>query len=208
LSIAEYAEYFNIGAMYPLATKDMEESKGVQYIEAIMMAVDEINDKTDGIYDDVLPHTELRVVARAPLRTFSLGASNALELLTVDKGVLAVIGPAGLHALEGSSPILEDAGHIPQICYLERDSLFGDSKHFPNLLRTIPAEYLDGRVVGDLIVDLFHWDKVTLFSTSDAYGSQTSFVFKQEAKKKGVDILSVHQFLRYCIESMESCMES
>jgi mannose/fructose/N-acetylgalactosamine-specific phosphotransferase system component IIB len=91
--------------------------------------------------------------------------------------------------------VFSEAGNIPQIGYKERSSQLGDSRAYPNHLRTVPAYYMDGIVTVDLIKDYFEWDKVTLFSTTDEYGSKTSFLFKDEAEKRGVEILSSHAFL-------------
>ena len=55
--------------------------------------------------------------------------------------------------------------------------------------------YHDAVVVADLVQNFFGWSKVTLFATTDNYGSQSSYRFKDEAAKRGIDILSSHAFL-------------
>lgn len=96
-------EYFNVGLMFPIATDDFEVSNGVKYIAAMEMAIDEINDKTDGVNDDLLPHTELRMVVRSPLSAFEIGAEAAGEMVRIDdgKGVIGCVGPAELRPMKG-----------------------------------------------------------------------------------------------------------
>jgi hypothetical protein len=96
-------EYFNIGLMFPISNLDYSPSVGVQYIAAMEMAIDEINNKTDGILDDLLHYTELRMVVRSPLASFAMGASAASEMVAIDngKGVIACVGPAGLNPMRG-----------------------------------------------------------------------------------------------------------
>jgi hypothetical protein len=97
-------EYFNIGLMFPIATTTNQKSPGVKFMAAMEMAIDEINNKTDGVLDDLLPYTELRMVVRSPLTTFARGAAAASDMLVADddKGVIACVGPAGLNPMKGN----------------------------------------------------------------------------------------------------------
>ena len=62
-------------------------------------------------------------------------------------------------------------------------------------MRTVPGYYHDAVVIAELLQDFFGWEKVTLFATTDSYGSQAAFRFKDEASKRGIEILSSHSFL-------------
>lgn len=68
------------------------------------MAIDEINNKSDGILDTFLPFTELRMVVRSPIETFGAGATDAINMLGVDNhiGVIACVGPSDLASMKGS----------------------------------------------------------------------------------------------------------
>ncbi len=98
-------EYFNVGVMYPISNKavTVPNIQGIEFGSAVLMAIREINDKTDGIEDELLPDTVLRPVVRTPYRSFAYGAVKATEMVTVDhnEGVIACIGPALAIPLSG-----------------------------------------------------------------------------------------------------------
>ena len=96
----------------------------------------------------------------------------------------------------GSNPVLGENGKIPQIGYTSRSSTLGDSRAYGNHLRTVPGYYHDALVIAELLQDFFSWDKVTLFATTGSYGSQAAFRFKDEADRRGIEILSSHSFLQ------------
>lgn len=69
-----------------------------------MMAYDDLQNKTDGILDDILPDIDLRFIVRSPLLSFSLGSEGAKEMMDLDISHLkACIGPKGYLPLKGSS---------------------------------------------------------------------------------------------------------
>ena len=96
--------YFNVGVMFPIVSSGIEVSDGVVYMAAMEMAINEINDKFDGVHDNILPLTELRMVAKNPIQTFGGGAIAAAQMLEVDegRGVVGVVGPAALATLQGN----------------------------------------------------------------------------------------------------------
>ena len=100
---ADRPEYFNVGIMFPISTTSGKAAPTVKYMAAMDIAIDAINNKHDGLFDDILPLTELRMVVRSPLRTFGLGANAATSMLAADngKGVIACAGPAASNAMKG-----------------------------------------------------------------------------------------------------------
>ena len=77
--------------------------EGLQYKSAILLAISEINNKTDGIYDDILPNITFSVISAQPANTKTAGAVSALY--AVDEGVRAVIGPQENAPIEGTELI-------------------------------------------------------------------------------------------------------
>ena len=197
---AEKPKYFNVGLMFPIATPEWTVSPGVKFFAAMDMAIDEINNKHDGVYDDILPFTELRMVTGNRDNVESgqrqgrhclcgTGCSSLLE-----RSIHLSHEAHPLTFCTGSNPVFAEAGNIPQIAYNDRSSILGDSRAYPNLLRTVPGTYHDAVVIADLVHNFFGWSKVTLFASTDNYGSQSSFRFKDEASKRGIDILSTVSF--------------
>ena len=182
---------FNIVASSPiLEGKNEISNNGVAIHYAILMALRELNDKTDGIADSLLPSTTLKVALRSPLPDFQDGVASAQEQIAAFDGekVMGSIGPSDLVRTYGAARLFKDH-HIPVIGYQERSSVLGLSDMFSNTLRTVPGDYIDGAVLAD-IVELLHWERVGLFSTSDTYGNMAQFFFEQKAKENNIEILS------------------
>jgi hypothetical protein len=158
------------------------------------MAIENINNKTDGLYDDILPQTQIKTIFRPCPNEFFLGATIANELLEVDPTVpvMANIGPFGRDALKGAGPTFDDANDIPVLGFHDRSAVLGESAHYPNFLRTVPAIYEDGYAVASLISKYFHWEKVSVFSSLTDYSSGSLLTFSHRARSLGIRILSSH----------------
>ncbi len=104
-SLAKVAsEHVNVGVMFPIATMDFTPRRdGAIAIDLMMMAVDEINNKTDGTADNLLPEIELRTAVRTALGSLARGSQAALDLLKVNNGesIAACIGPFSLGGIKG-----------------------------------------------------------------------------------------------------------
>lgn len=186
----------NIGGMFPLLTLAGEvDYKGIQYGAAIYMAIREINNKNDGILDNLLPNTTLKLAIRSPRRSFLLAVTTAIALSTTvfnGAGVSAVIGPVASSACLSSGQMYAQY-NIPQISYGAAVSDLSDKVSYPTFVRTVPADNYQGIAIADL-ARIFHWTKVTVFSTTDTYGSGTMTEFQIAAKSFGIQILSSHTF--------------
>eukprot|EP01041_Mallomonas_annulata_P014487 gene14487-30841_t len=71
---------------------------GTQQIAAIIMALNQINNKHDGVYDDILPATQIRFALRTPVQNFLKGLKAADDMSSVvfdGQGVKGVIGAGG-----------------------------------------------------------------------------------------------------------------
>jgi hypothetical protein len=76
----------------------------LQQQSAILMALREINNKTDGIHDDILPVTRLNTMFSYSLPTFLDSVAKATNMMDTGfggLGVRAVIGANGFAATEG-----------------------------------------------------------------------------------------------------------
>ena len=108
---ATFLYHANVGVMYSMfnaaGEKDMA---GIMQLTGMQIALDHINNKTDGVADDLLPSVELRMAAQAPLPTFTSGAAAAIEMTGVEhrKGVIACAGPGSIEAMRGK-PTLDIA---------------------------------------------------------------------------------------------------
>ena len=95
-----------IGAIYPLYTQYGEHVHiGRQQQAAIVMAINEINNKEDGVFDDYLPHDRL-VLSVAGCRDSFFGAAEKASYLVNDAfngtGVQFVVGPDRATVADGT----------------------------------------------------------------------------------------------------------
>jgi hypothetical protein len=165
------------------------------------MAIENVNNKTDGIFDEILPETQLRMIFRSCENKFFLGAINANSLISAaasstatsnNRPLMANIGPFASDSLQGAIPTFREANQIPVVGYHDRSSVLAKHDFYPNFIRTIPSISTDGLVIASLITKYFGWKKVTVFSSlSDS--SQASFLtFSHYAKLFKIRVLSSH----------------
>lgn len=159
-----------------------------------VLAFEDINNKTDGVYDDILPDIELRASIRSPNNGFYFGAYYAKDMLRTDNssGIKVNIGPYGSRAMQGAAPTYKEAGGIPLIGYYERSSGVSNSLIYSNVLRPVPPMYYDAYAIANLISKYFKWGKVTVFSDNGDDGRASSAFFRHYASLLGIDILSSH----------------
>jgi ABC-type branched-subunit amino acid transport system substrate-binding protein len=163
------------------------------FLHLSLLAIDDINNKTNGVLDHLLPHSQLRPVIRYCDDEFYDAAVNAHTTMIVDsKGIIAALGSTTLETMKGSSPVYEQFGEIPVVSYGERNSLFGNYDLYPNLLRVIPPDYYDGYVLASVISQFFRWKKVSVFYTSTDLGRGCFKLFNYYASMYGIDILTSH----------------
>eukprot|EP01041_Mallomonas_annulata_P002477 gene2477-4820_t len=94
--INSFPQSVNIGVIASRFTnQDKLFIDGTHQVAAIFMAFEEINNKNDGLYDDLLPNTQLKFALRGPKQSF-LGGLEAVQDFTNTvfggQGVKAVIG--------------------------------------------------------------------------------------------------------------------
>ena len=100
-------DHYNIGMMFPIAKSSTwtQHVGGALAEAAMLMAFDEINNKTDGVADDLLVGIDLRAVVRSPLASFTKGVDSAQDMLGVNggEGVLINLGPYSFPSTQGNN---------------------------------------------------------------------------------------------------------
>lgn len=158
------------------------------------MAIDDINNKTDGFFDHLLPNTTIRPVIRMTNNDFYTGAYYAREISNQDQSVdvEACIGPHGKSTMTAALPAFQQFGGVSVFSYDERSATFSNSELYPNLLRTIPPEYYDAYALAWMIKYYFRWNKVSVFASSTDLGRSCALLFRYYADRYGITILSSH----------------
>mmetsp|Transcript_6932 Transcript_6932/g.10400 ORF Transcript_6932/g.10400 Transcript_6932/m.10400 type:complete len:889 (-) Transcript_6932:122-2788(-) len=174
LCVATWTQEYKTGVMFNnfLSTGDID-PEGLQYKSAILLAISEINNKTDGIYDDILPNITFSVISAQPANTKTAGAVSALY--AVDEGVRAVIGPQENAPIEGGAKLLMENGII-QIGYHADEDDF-TNRVYNNFVRTNPPSAQEGYVAPFLTYEKFKWTRVAVVKAYTSFGFHSSFKY-------------------------------
>jgi hypothetical protein len=205
---------YNVGALFNLNNFDgTMDLSGVQAKEAILMAIREINNKSDGLYDDILPNITFKLATEHPNILFSTStvAANLIRTSFNGNGIRACIGPgtnaaiAGQNRLSnsslilsspicnssflslflsGSATILREKG-VFQIGYGGQDDAYGVKETFPSFVRLNPASGIHARVMATFIYKYFRYERVAIIHSYNVYGYYVHLKFLQSIQEMG-----------------------
>jgi ABC-type branched-subunit amino acid transport system substrate-binding protein len=186
----------NIGFIYSQITlSGLVDFSGNQYFAAFLMALSDLSNKNDGLFDHILPNTTLRYTARSSRRSFVLGVRDAISLRDSfdGNGVVGVVGPVSNEASTAVALVFNEYD-ILSVSYGARYARLSQSNTYKYLMRTVPSESIQGRTLAHIIDNHFNWKILTVFMSSDTYSSYAAGEFKYAAEKHGITILSSHVF--------------
>ncbi|XP_058846309.1 extracellular calcium-sensing receptor-like [Acipenser ruthenus] len=167
--------------------------RSYRWIQAMMFAVDEINDS-----HELLPNVKLGFavydtcdsIAKAVEGTFALvtGKDNYIPNYRchLNSSLAAVIGESSSSISIAMARIL-GIYQYPQISYFSSIPILSDKQQFPSFLRTIPSDTFQSKAFAYL-VKYFGWKWVGTLAEDIEYGTQGVQLFKQEVKKLGICI--------------------
>eukprot|EP01041_Mallomonas_annulata_P009699 gene9699-20160_t len=171
---------------------------GTHQVAAIFLALAEINNKHDGIYDDLLPNTQLQFALRGPGQSFLGGLEAVQDFSNVvfgGKGVKAVIG-GGYDEVSRATGQLLGLGKIKinQIDFGAFGSFLSHADLYPYYSRVNPVDAYAGRVLAKLIKSYYGLQNVNVFSTADTYGTDIALEFRDECTNQGINIENFYNF--------------
>ncbi|XP_034723354.1 extracellular calcium-sensing receptor-like [Etheostoma cragini] len=167
--------------------------KGFQFAQAMLFAIEEINNSTDllpGISLGYKIYNSCASIARSV--SVALALANGNEILSALSDapcnrltqVQAIIGEAS------SSPCMAMATvigpfHIPMISHFATCACLSDKTKYPSFFRTIPSDYYQSRTLAQL-VKYFGWTWVGAIRTNDGYGNNGMAIFTETAQHLGI----------------------
>lgn len=162
---------------------------GNQCLAAFLMAVRAINNKTDGLYDDILPNTTLKFAIRSSDGSYANAVRDSIDLTESfnRKGIVAVIGQASDDEAKASALALSEYG-ILSISYGATTPLLSDSNIYKYAMTVLPSKSYQGRVIADIITNHFNWKAVSLFSVTNPYYKIIADDFLAAAKSYGLTV--------------------
>ena len=134
-----------IGALFPqfhtAASGYTIDSSGIIRFASFLLALNEINNKTDGVADDLLPNTQLKYKLRDSKRNELASMTAAFDFAgscsnVEDNAVTAVVGAASSDPSIVAQEVLKHSS-VVQISYSSTSPQLSDGVTFPYFLRTV-----------------------------------------------------------------------
>nr|XP_046244534.1 extracellular calcium-sensing receptor-like [Scatophagus argus] len=167
--------------------------RGFQYAQAMLFAIEEINNSTD-----LLPGISLGYKIHDACASIASGVRVSLALINGNEVASATTQaactrPAQVQAIMGetsSSPCMAIATvigpfHIPMMSHFATCACLSDKTKYPSFLRTIPSDYYQSRALAQLVKH-FGWTWVGAIRTNDDYGNQGMATFIKTAQQLGI----------------------
>jgi len=167
----------NIGAVVPrLDTNGHVFIEGVEELAAIVMAIREINPKTD-----LLPNVTLTLSVKSDVDDVAT-AFRYIDYLTKSsfggKGVRAVIGPYFENSAAVTAQyVSSNSVNLAEITYKASSADLGNNIIYPNIFRTSASVSLESQAITDLL-NIYDWKNIILFNSADSYGTYLSNQFE------------------------------
>ncbi|XP_069003433.1 extracellular calcium-sensing receptor-like [Embiotoca jacksoni] len=167
--------------------------RGFQYAQAMLFAIEEINNSTDllpGISLGYKIYDSCGSIARSV--RVALVLANGNEIVSAPSEATCT-RPAHVQAIIGltsSSPCMAIATVIgpfqmPLISHFATCACLSDKTKYPSFLRTIPSDYYQSRALAQLVKH-FGWTWVGAIRTNDDYGNNGMVTFTETAEQLGI----------------------
>eukprot|EP00966_Prymnesium_polylepis_P323212 7379420-Prymnesium_polylepis.1 len=160
-------------------------------------ALREINNKSDGVADRLLPRTRIEIAYRDS-KCDPPSALRATMTLIRDvfdgAGVHMILGAACSGASTRAAEIV-GALKIPILSPTSSSGTLSSSQLYPTFLRVIPADPPRFEALADVLSNLFNYSSVALVSSLDEFGRDGVTYFSQAAARFSITLLVQVDFL-------------
>jgi hypothetical protein len=142
----------SIGLLHPIFVDSGEgfayDQEGHNQMIGSLMAIEEINNKLDGIEDDLLPNTIVRFEIYDSRKSDNYAIQGAVHHMSA--GAMCVVGPATSGASKSTQLVLANYG-IPQISYSATSHALSDSGEYPTFFRTVASETYQAKALSQFL---------------------------------------------------------
>ncbi|GAA6216316.1 metabotropic glutamate receptor 3-like [Lates japonicus] len=201
-----------LGGLFPVHEKGagmeecgrVNEDRGIQRLEAMLFAIDQIN-----MDNTLLPGVSLGVHILDTCSRDTYALEQALEFVRASLTKVddtEFICPDGSYALQDDSP-LAIAGviggsfssvsiqvanllrlfQIPQISYASTSAKLSDKTRYDYFARTVPPDFYQAKAMAE-ILRFFNWTYVSTVASEGDYGETGIEAFEQEARMRNICI--------------------
>jgi len=174
---------FNIGFLFPIFSHDIYDAAGHSSMLTAAMAVAELNNKRDGVFDRILPNTLIKFEWIDSQRSSSAAILGALRLVDGAfnaKGADVVLGAASSSSSTAAQHALK-AFNIPQLSYSSTSPDLSDSVEYPTFFRTVPSDEFQSSAIIDFLLHLDYHGACVINTDRDSYSSKGSVSLQQTA---------------------------
>ena len=204
-----------LGGLFPVHVKGERTpcgnaiyNRGIQRLEAMLFAIDSINNESQR-----LPGIKLGVTVVDTCSRDTYALNRSLEFI---RASLNAMDTSGFECLDGSTPRTRSQGfgpvfgvvggsyssvsiqvanllrlfRIPQISPASTASVLSDKSRFEFFARTVPPDTYQALTLVDL-VERLNWTYVSTVASEGSYGESGIEVFHREASMRNVCIASV-----------------
>jgi ABC-type branched-subunit amino acid transport system substrate-binding protein len=185
-----------VGAQFPMhkTAANIEDGGGRRRRAAFVLALEHINNKNDGFYDDLLPDTTINYAVYDSKRNEGEAVVNAFYMWSNAKAIVA-IGPASSGPSKQSQQVFKlPHVNIPQVSYSATSAQLSDASSNPKFMRTPPSDVYQAEIMVSTI-KLQGWTKVCILGGLDSYSSAgANAVIEEITKTEGLSILKSVSF--------------
>ena len=147
---------------------------GADNMAAFLMAVDEINNKTDGTSDWLLP--DYRIEFNVEIGYGFKGAIDAADKFDKSLSIHSVVIGIehGEHETSAILQMLAVESKLGVVC-VDTDASLSKGSEYPYKVRTAASEASMGHILQSLLCEHFHYQRIAIISTTGYYSSQSVF---------------------------------
>ncbi|PAV85307.1 hypothetical protein WR25_13098 isoform B [Diploscapter pachys] len=203
-----------LGGVFPVHTKashgedpcgEIAETRGVHRVEAMLYAIDKINEQKDflrgyklgALILDSCSNPSYALNQSLEFVRDMIGSSDASSYVCKDnskpqrrsrdrKNVAAVVGGSYSSVSVQLANLLR-LFRIAQVSPASTNSDLSDKNRFEFFARTVPSDDYQAKAMAEIAAK-FGWTYVSLVYSADEYGELGADAFKKEARKKGICI--------------------
>jgi len=149
----------------------------------VFQALEEINNKSDGVADELLPHTRILVSYNDSKCDATVALQAALHLTQNafdGQRVAAIIG-AGCSGASLAAAQVAEASKVPIISPSSHSPELSDGQSYPYFLRTCPSDAYIAAGMIDILQKLLEYTSVGLVTSTDGYGAGAASAFSEAA---------------------------
>ncbi len=164
-------EVIKVGGFFnPFDESGKFDSAGAQYLASFLMAIREINNKSDGILDDLLPGTEL-VVAIESAEGLMGGEEAALYFSNqvFGTGIDVAVSALNNHYVSTAHVVFNEE-RVPMVHSVATLPELGDGVAYPYKVGITPVETYQGMVFQSILCDYFKYRKFSVIASANYFG--------------------------------------